>query len=248
MAKVWADAEWDAAIMHELLGSRGKMCVLGGRAFRHHMIGRIPGHMIRPPGDLDLFTVTSHRKTVTLMLEDLGLVPDREFNLYNGKTRLIYYASDEKVDVFIDEFSMCHKLDLRGRMAFESVTLPIADLILTKLQIFEINEKDLCDLFLILASVSLDEIDTPGHINVRYIAQTLAKDWGLWRTCTQNLEKLQSYVLAKHEVEQDPFRNEVLSKLEVLAREVEVAPKSLAWRMRAMIGDRVKWYELPEEP
>ena len=94
--------------------SRGvELRILGGRAFRHHVPGRAPEHLVRPPGDLDLFTLSRFRKGVQAVLEDIGMAPDREFNVINGRTRMIYWDGEEKVDVFIDEFRMCHQLDLR---------------------------------------------------------------------------------------------------------------------------------------
>jgi hypothetical protein len=29
---------------------------------------------------------------------------------------------------------------------------------------------------------------------------------------------------------------------------METAPKTLRWRLRARVGDRLRWYELPEAP
>lgn len=247
MKSVSLRSDWESMVMDAIQVHRGKVCVLGGRAFRHHLVGKVPHHLVRPPGDLDLFTVAHHRKTVTGLLEDVGLEPDREFNLYNGKTRLIYYAGAEKVDVFIDEFRMCHTLDLSRRISLESVTLPIADLVLTKLQIFELTDKDLRDLFLIFAALPLSTSDASGQINATHIAQTLSRDWGLWRTCSQNLTKLKSYAQG---AESTAFGSEdsIDSKVDALIDLIEQTPKSIAWRMRSVVGDRVKWYELPEEP
>lgn len=248
MSSLSLRTDWDAAIMDEINSNQGKVCLLGGRAFRHHMLGKVPAHLIRPLGDLDLFTITPHRRSATSMLEGMGLVPDKEFNLFNGKTRLIYYADDVKVDVFIDEFSMCHKLDLRKRMSLESVTLPLADLVLTKLQIFELTEKDLLDLLLLFVAVPLAQQDDPGKVNADHIAKTMAKDWGLWRTCTQNLAKLRAFAesyTVSHHVLSVPA---ILTKLDALSGQIERTPKSTAWKMRSVVGDKVKWYELPEEP
>ncbi|PWI57205.1 hypothetical protein BM613_09775 [Sulfoacidibacillus thermotolerans] len=202
--------------------------------------------LIRPLGDLDLFTISKERKVVQELLETIGLKGDREFNLLNGKTRLLYYANHEKVDVFIDEFSLCHRIDLRERIHLEAQTLPLADLLLTKLQIVELNRKDMIDLVALLLVAPLVETDQPSAINIRYLAKMLAKDWGLWRTCTKNLQLLvnEMCTLIADEMQQ----SKVLEKINTLQQAIDLTPKSAAWRMRSVVGERVRWYELPEEP
>ncbi|MCL6446377.1 MAG: hypothetical protein K6T83_23505 [Alicyclobacillus sp.] len=221
--------------------------ILGGRAVRHHVVGKVPELLLRPPGDLDLFTNTSHRKQVQAWLESKGLVPEREFNILNGRRRLIYWMEQEKIDVFIDEFSMCHTIPLSSRLKLESVTIPIADLALTKLQIVEFTEKDMRDTLALLLGVPWHETDAPGVFNVAHFCQSLARDWGLWKTVTTNLEVVfqKCPVLLRAE---DKFVREVQSRLHTLTQAIEDTPKTGKWKIRAMVGERVRWYELPEEP
>ena len=239
---------WEARIFEEIARDQAKIRMFGGRAIRHHVVGRVRPEFVRPPGDLDLFTVAAHRKAVSTLLEHTGLRPDREFNLLNGKTRLIYYAGDEKVDVFIDEFTMCHRLDLRGRMHLETITLPLADLILTKLQIYELTAKDMADLYAIVLAAPLSEEDRSRAINIRHIAGRLAADWGLWRTCTGSLKRLRTEAQTVFDCDLRESREAVHAKLDAITEAIERAPKSMAWKMRAVVGEKVKWYELPEEP
>lgn len=238
----------DDLALVEMAAQRGvELRVLGGRAFRHHVVGRAPAHLVRPPGDLDLFTLSRFRKGVQEVLEDIGMAPDREFNVINGKTRMIYWDGEEKVDVFIDEFRMCHQLDLRRRMELQPVTLPVADLLLTKLQIVELNEKDMKDLLAILLTSRITDHDAEQAINVEYLAAVLAKDWGLWRTCTHNLDKIAQ---ASGELLRGAAEavEAVEDRIRQIARAVEESAKSTSWRLRAVVGERVRWYELPEEP
>lgn len=248
MSTVKLASNWETQVIDEISKSDGKVRILGGRAVRHHVLNMVPEKWVRPPGDLDLFTISKHRKMVGSFLEDLGLIPDREFNLLNGRTRLIYRAGDEKVDVFVDEFQMCHKLDLRQRMHLEAVTLPIADLILTKLQIYELTEKDLRDLFTLFYAIPLCDQDEPKVINVRHIAETLAKDWGVWRTCTKNLERLRRLTPSLFPNLDEGSVEVVINKISSLEDAIDRNPKTVAWKMRSVVGERVKWYELPEEP
>lgn len=243
-----ADSVQDDLALVELAAQRGvQVRILGGRAFRHHVLGRAPEHLVRPPGDLDLFTLSRFRKGVQAVLEDIGMAPDREFNVINGRTRMIYWDGKEKVDVFIDEFRMCHQLDLRRRMELHPFTLPVADLLLTKLQIVELNEKDMKDLLAILFTSRITNHDAEQAINVEYLASVLAKDWGLWRTGTRNLEKIAQ---ASGELLRGAAgaAEAVEDKIRRIAHTVKVTAKSTSWRLRAVIGERVRWYDLPEEP
>lgn len=246
MSTVAVSMNWELRVVEHLADSDAKVRMLGGRAFRHHLAPHVPDHLLRPPGDLDLFTISANKKIVMQWLEGLGMVPDKEFNLYNGRTRLIYLAGGDKIDIFIDEFSMCHRLELRDRMKSEKVTLPLADLLLTKLQIVELTPKDLHDVSLALATLPLSEEDRPGVLNVRHVGDVLARDWGLWRTCTGNLRRIVDYVRATGWPV--PQIQSAEGAVQRLCDWIEQTPKSMGWRARAVVGDRVKWYELPEEP
>lgn len=239
----WAEDLVREVVRNERLGVR----LLGGRAVRHLARGRVPEFLLRPPGDLDLFTNSHHRKQVQQWLESMGLMPEREFNLLNGRRRLMYWCGKEKIDVFVDEFRMCHVLDVGSRLHLQPVTLPLADLALTKLQIVEFTEKDMRDTLALLLAAHLTDHDEPGAFNVRYFGETLARDWGLWRTVTRNLQVLEHQVgtLAG---EDEPATAELHRRLQHLTAVAERTPKTSKWKLRAVVGERVRWYELPEEP
>lgn len=212
-------------------GERGAaLRLLGGRAVRWLCAGRVPEGLLRPPGDLDFFARSHDRRTVTEVFADHGYAPEREFNLLNGKSRLIFTRDGLKVDVFLDEFRMCHRLDLRNRLQIGNVTLSLADLLLTKLQVVQFTEKDRLD-----ASALLYRAETgpgPTGLDAAYVAGLCARDWGLWRTVTRNLENVRGALPAAGE----------------LTAAIAATPKTTAWRLRAAIGERLPWYELPEEP
>ena len=60
---------------------------------------------------------------------------------------MLFYdtANGRQLDVFVGTFHMCHELDLGKRLAEHPSALDAADLLLTKLQIAEINRKDIVD-------------------------------------------------------------------------------------------------------
>jgi hypothetical protein len=139
------------------------------------------------------------------------------------------------LDVIIDHFTMCHSLDLRPRLSLEELTLPTADLLLMKLQVFETNERDLLDAIALLVD---------GDVDLERVAEVLAGDWGWWRTATQVLEKIENYAAR---IEDEALSRGVTKAVKRVLEQVNRAPKGLRWRTRAKVGDRARWYELPEE-
>ncbi len=196
--------------------------------------------------DIDLVTYSRACHAVQGVLEDAGYSPERRFNAINGHRRLLYKDEERvrQIDVIIDQFSMCHAFEFKDRLTVDEQTLPLADLVLTKMQIFEINHKDLQD----AAALFADHEITPGSdsgIDAIRIARLTAADWGWWRTFQLNRERLRTYISDLGATWTAAQRT--LDRLEELFDHIERAPKSMRWKMRSKMGDRVPWYELPEE-
>jgi hypothetical protein len=182
--------------------------------------------------DLDLVAALSDAPELVLTLGELGYRADEEFNALHGHQRLYFWdaAHGRQLDVFVDEMRMCHTLDLRGRVAVERDTVPLADLLLAKLQVVEINEKDLQD-----ATALLADHEVPAE----RVVEVLAGDWGWWRTATETLDKVAAYAGARVQA--------VAERVATLRAAIDAAPKSRRWKLRAKVGERMRWYELPEE-
>jgi hypothetical protein len=178
------------------------------------------------------------------LMESLSYVPNREFNMFHGDRRLCFWdeGNQRQVDVFIDEANLCHRIDLRSRVEAVPLTLSLADLTVLKLQIVETNEKDYLDLCAIFADHDLTADDS--GINLSYIAALTASDWGLWRTLGMIAEKTERFALELPAFEASEI---VADRLRRLRAELDSVSKSRAWKLRARIGERKRWYELPEE-
>ncbi|MBO0807780.1 MAG: hypothetical protein J2P32_05685 [Actinobacteria bacterium] len=204
--------------------------------------------------DIDFACLAKERGKITSYLEGAGCTADRRFNMLNGDRQLYFTApSGRPIDVMVDRLSMCHTLDFRPSFRRLPVTLDAIDLLLSKLQIVELNEKDVHDIVHLLAGVpvSADGADgtdgTGAVLDTGRFCKLLGADWGWWRTVTGNLAKLPGVVdgrpaLVPPSPPADPVA--VAGRLLELA---ESAPKSVKWRLRSNVGDRVRWYELPEE-
>jgi hypothetical protein len=204
--------------------------LLGGAAVIVHGTG--VAH--RTIGDLDAVTGRKDVKRLTAVLKDRGYEPEARFNALHGDRRLIFHGPPGKLDVFVDRFEMCHRLDLGSRLAIDSPTIPVSDLLVTKLQVVELNEKDARDLAELLRHHGLGT--GPGdHFDAEYLGSLVGDDWGLWRTLTGTLDRLPE------------LAPDVASQAAAVRGVLDDAPKGRRWRMRAKVGERKRWYELPDD-
>ena len=208
--------------------------LLGGAGIVLHCERTLGGTPHREIADLDALIARAQARPVAAALAATGYEPETRFNAMHGDHRMIFHGPAGKLDVFVGAFEMCHRLELNGRLALDTPTLTASDLLLTKLQIVELNAKDAQDAALLLREHALGH-GAGDHIDVDYLAGLVAGDWGLWRTTTGTLRRL-----AELEPEVAPRAHE----LEVAFDEV---PKTRAFRMRARVGERKRWYELPDE-
>jgi len=195
--------------------------------------------------DIDVMGRRKEVAKINQLFKELGYKARERFNALHG-SRLIFndMKNQRRVDVFLDVFQMCHKFDFRDRLALEPKTIPVSDLLSTKLQIVEINEKDIKDIFAIFLDHDVSEDNEPGSIDERYVSKLCADDWGVYKTFTTNLEKLAGYTESIG-LDQEQ-RKLVMDRAGRLKDSIEAAPKSMGWRMRATVGERKRWYELPE--
>jgi hypothetical protein len=223
-----------------------KLRVLGGIAVQLHAAGGVHPALARGYRDIDLVTARKQGRAAANVLRQLGYEPNERFNAINGSTRLVFYDLEHgrHVDVFVGEFRMCHAIPIADRLHLEDETVPLAELLLTKLQIVHLNEKDLRDVWAILLEHDVADHDEDA-VNAGHIARLLAADWGLWRTSRESVESARAH-LATSALD-DADRALVDDRLRRLWQRVEDEPKSLRWRGRAKVGDRSRWYEEPEE-
>jgi hypothetical protein len=218
--------------------------LLGGAGIHAHSPSAQKSPLKRKYGDLDYVISKRDRKAVTELFKELGYEPNERFNLMNGDRRLYFYDmhNGRQVDVFVDTFKMSHEIDLRSRLEHEHPAVSPSDLLLSKLQIYEVNQKDLVDIIALLLDHAIEAKQHEDAIEAQYVARVAADDWGFYRTLQANIEKLRTTL-----EELDVDRDLVNSRLDELWKAIEDHPKPLRWRVRAQVGDRVRWYELPEE-
>ena len=245
MTEILSDIVQEGARLLDV-ASRGQQAfsLLGGVAVRLRA-PEVPAGLDREYKDLDFAVPKGKSSEADALLRAAGYEPNVMFNAMNGKERMLFYDTDHgrQVDVFVGSFRMCHEIPFRQIGPGER-TLPLAELLLTKLQIIELNEKDVRDTVLLLYGHAIGD-DDGDTVNGAQIAELCAGDWGLWRTITANLAGCAEHV-DEYELGEDE-RQQVKQRLGELLERIEAAPKSRGWKLRARVGERKRWYELPEE-
>jgi hypothetical protein len=225
------------------------MRLIGALAFRTHcpQFGYIQDQLGRQFTDFDFASYPRFFRDIVRVLTDLGYQEDKQVTQLFGDRRMIFHdpVFGRHIDVFYNALEFCHRISFTGRLEVEQYTLPLAELLLEKMQIVQINEKDIIDSIMLFREHPLGETDLET-INTLLITHTLSNDWGFWRTVTGNLkmlnEKLGTYASLT-----DEDRRVVHERIQDLSQHIDGAPKSLRWKARARIGEKVKWYKDVEE-
>jgi hypothetical protein len=223
--------------------------VIGSLAFQMHcsQFGYLQAAMGRAYTDIDFAAYGKQSRQIQDVLTSLRYKENREVFITSEGERAIFDKPDSglHVDVFYEKLDFCHTIYWKDRLEVDSPTIPLAELLLEKMQIVKINEKDVIDTIMLLLEHPLGEGDQET-INIQRIARLCADDWGLWRTTTMNLDKVQKLAMQYQQltaVQKDKIESQVRAMLERL----ETEPKPVAWKLRARLGDRLKWYKDVDE-
>lgn len=220
---------------------------IGGLAVQVHNKKNHPA-FIREFGDLDFVVASKQRRDFEAFMPAVGYSAHKQFNTLNGDQRQIYYHNDNemKIDIFVGDFEMCHKIPMENRLATDLITIPLAELLLSKAQIVELNHKDLMDIASLLLNndVGDGDVDT---INLQVLVQLCSLDWGLYKTTSINLGKVEEMINKDDKTLTPQERDLVLKRSQKILKAFEEMPKPLPWQIRDRVGTRVKWYIEVEE-
>lgn len=218
--------------------------LIGGTAIWQRSETMREGPFERGYRDVDFVTVREDEDEVVDLMVELGYEENKQINRMR-RYRLEFHdpVNDRKADYIVDRFEFCHAWSLRERVNVDDPTVPIEDLLLSKLQIYEISDRDIRD---IIAMVNDHPIDPDGDtdaIDPDYIAELCSTDWGLYKTSTTNLGRVGTYLENNDlPIEVDRLHD----RLDVLQAAIEEEPKSIRWKLRSLIGERKQWYKQPE--
>ena len=225
------------------------MRVIGSLAFQMHcqQFGYLQAAMGRAYTDIDFAAYGKQSKRIQELMTSLGYRENREVFIVSEGERAIFDKPETglHVDVFYEKLDFCHTIYWEGRLEVDSPTIPLTELLLEKMQIVKINEKDVIDTIMLLLEHPLGDVDQET-INIKRTAMLCANDWGLWRTTTMNLDKVRQLAQGYEQLSAEQ-KAKVESQVKDAMSWIEQEPKSLAWRLRARVGDRVKWYKDVDE-
>ncbi len=223
--------------------------VIGSLAFQMHCptFGYLQAAMGRAYTDIDFAAYRKQSREIKSMMAGLGYAENREVFIISEGNRSIFENSHNKLhlDIFFDKLDFCHIISWENRLEADSPTIPLSEMLLEKMQIVRINEKDVIDTIMLLLEHPLGNIDKET-INITRVARLCANDWGLWRTTTMNLDKVAHLVVEYPQLD-DAQKTRLVSQVKQALSQIESEPKSMAWRLRSRVGDRVKWYKDVDE-
>ena len=237
--------------MHRLIDAANakniQLRAIGGLAVQAHNKKNHP-LFLREFADLDFVVAKRQRREFEAFMPEVGYAPHRQFNVLNGDQRQIYYhnESDMKIDIFVGDFMMCHKIPLENRLKADPITIPLAELLLSKAQIVHLNRKDALDIASLLLNTEVGMGDDEV-INLSVIAALCGSDWGLYKTTSINLERVKEVVSGDDVALNSDERALIVARVDRVLDTFNGMQKSLAWQMRDKVGTRVRWYEEVEE-
>ena len=249
----WAEFQSEAAELVGSAASRGAVLrLVGSTGIRMHCrpAREVMEALDRPAKDVDLICPASDRKQIRALFEERGYQIDQEMLVATEGTRYAFRRADGiEIDLFIDRLEFCHTIELRDRLGRHPQTIPIEDLLLQKLQIVEQMPSDLLDMAALLATHALGEGDDAETIDIGYVGGLLARDWGFHHTVVRNLADFDVRI-ANDEVLglAADTASVVRRRAAGLLDAIESVPKTLAWKLRAKVGERAQWWEdVPDE-
>jgi hypothetical protein len=238
---------------HRILGSAKSegvlLRLLGALAFHIHcpkffymqeMLGRTFS-------DIDFASYRQESPRISKLFAELGYQNDPRVRALFG-SRLVFYDTSSRsrhCDVFLDKLEFCHDIVFQDRLELDDPTVPLAELLLEKMQIVKLNEKDIIDTMMLLREHEIGGSDD-DTINADYLAGLTARDWGLWKTVTINLEKVKETTQTLKKLSEEDKRD-VDSKIAALRARIDKEPKTRGWKIRAQIGEKRKWYRDVDE-
>jgi hypothetical protein len=197
--------------------------------------------------DIDFMAYFEQMSDVEQMFKDMGYIEDRRIKSVPGLRRSIFFSQNQAwhSDIFYDVLDFSHEINFRGRLELDYPTISLVDLLLEKMQIAQINEKDVIDTLMLLREHDVGSHDDET-INVDYLAQVCKADWGLWKTVTTNLGKVDQ-LADKYDVLTAADRQIIRGRLKRIMTRIDEEPPTLRWKLRSRIGERVKWYRDVDE-
>lgn len=223
--------------------------LLGALAFQFHCPKQayLTRKLGRVLSDIDFAAYGKQRLEVNKMMRELGYTDQSMVTAFFGHMRMVWdnKSNGMHVDVFFDKLEMNHVIPFANRLEIDEWTIPLADMLLEKMQIVHINEKDVIDTIMLLREHPIGE-KNPETIDARHVAAILSSDWGFYYTVMENLKIIQNRLPSFGDLSEED-RADISGKIQTLLKIIEDEPKTTAWKLRARVGTKKKWYREVED-
>jgi hypothetical protein len=224
-----------------------RLRILGSLAYRIHCEANLDlfAKMERALTDIDFAAEKRQSRQIKQFLTASGYVEDERMTVSTEGNRYYFEHPETQlgVDVFMNELFFCHRIPFEGRLDLDRPTITTTDLLLEKMQIVELNLKDITDtMVLVLEHPIASSGEDREQIDGGYIADLLHDDWGFYYTVTTNLDKVGRFVPDNAALDAEQA-GVIRSRLQEISRMIEDAPKSRKWRIRAKVGPKRQWYQ-----
>src|SRR5256712_3546915 len=240
------------AILRAASEAKVALKMLGGLAIKVHSLNEEEfanrlGRSAEPGqeySDIDFATYYKSREGVRRVMESVGYSKRPSTMSTSASQRQIYFHPKGwfYIDVFWDKLKAAsHPIAFRDRLEVDPISIPLSDLLLEKLQIVSFSRKDMIDTLLLLKAHTIAGKEELETISTDRVAYVLSRDWGFWYTVTTNLQGIGEHV-KEMSVLSSQEASDLSSKIEKLLYAANSVPKSLRWKLRAIIGSRKKWY------
>lgn len=226
------------------------MRLLGAIAFQYHCpkYNFLTAKLHRQLSDVDFAGYSSEKATIDRMMREFGYADQPMISALFGHQRMIWdnKSNGLHVDIFFDKLEMNHDIPFEGRLELEEMTIPLADMLLEKMQIVHINEKDIVDTIMLLREHAIGNSAAPETLDGSYLTKLLSNEWGFYYTVTSNLKNVEDRLNVYPELTEED-RADVSKKIHELLSILDKQPKTLAWKLRARVGPKTKWYKDVED-
>jgi len=224
--------------------------LLGALAFSTHCpkFAHLQQILGRTFSDIDFASYRSESREIIRLFADLGYQEDFMVTRLYGASRLVFDEhghNSRHCDVFLDKLDFCHEISFQNRLEVDDPTVPLAELLLEKMQIVKLNEKDVIDTIMLLREHQIGDSDKET-INSDHIAYLCSRNWGLWKTVTSNLGRVEQLIPSFHDLSSED-RADINHKIQKLLTRIADEHKTTNWKLRARIGEKRRWYKDVEE-
>lgn len=217
---------------------------IGGTAIYEHAETAHEEPFKRGYRDIDFVGTRDEEQELVDLMKDLRYDANRRFNtMRNYRLEFQDEENGRKCDYILDKFDFCHHWSLSERIEMDHPTVPIEDLLMSKLQIVEVSDRDVRDMIAIVSDHPVESGDSTEKIDPAYVAGLCEGDWGLYKTTTMSIDRIEEYI-ANNDLPLDEAT--IQNRLDTLRNEIETHPKTFRWKLRSIIGERKQWYNQPE--